>query len=333
MKTLTRCVAAVALTLPLAACGGGGAESDATPVTLVVPGPSCLNLYPLRTGIAEGIFEDVGIDLTVQVVQGSPGVLQALVSGKGDIGLPAPQPVVAAQANGADVSLFANVYARGSFRIIALDSGAGDLDDLRGKVIGVEASDGGETAYLHATMAGAGMTAGKDYEVKVVGDGGSAVAGFERSDIDAYAASNGAAATIRAAGVDTVDLSPPPSDSGFGNGLAAKNSWLDENRDTAEAVGRAFRQAAAYASDDVDAVLDACRETSPQEVEDRAYAEALLAAAAESMTPIDDDAWGSWRESGITTFLAETERQLGLAPGTVTPDGVFRTDLLEAINR
>lgn len=74
-----------------------------TELTVAVPNPSAITWLPMWVAIGEGYFEEEGMTLTVEAVDGSGQVLQAMAAGQAEIGAPGPGPVLAARARGVDV--------------------------------------------------------------------------------------------------------------------------------------------------------------------------------------------------------------------------------------
>ena len=72
-------------------------------ITIVVPNPSAINNFPLHVAIGEGYFEEEGLNVTVEAVNGSAAVLQVMASGQAQIGNPGPGPVLSARERGEDV--------------------------------------------------------------------------------------------------------------------------------------------------------------------------------------------------------------------------------------
>ena len=68
--------------------------------------------------IGEGYFEEEGLDITIETVDGSSSVLQVLSSGQAQIGAPGPGPVLAARARDVDVVLFYNLYPKSVFGLM-----------------------------------------------------------------------------------------------------------------------------------------------------------------------------------------------------------------------
>lgn len=64
----------------------GSASAETKELTIVVPNPSALNNFPLHVAVGEGYFEEEGIKVNIEAVNGSASVLQLLASGQADIG-------------------------------------------------------------------------------------------------------------------------------------------------------------------------------------------------------------------------------------------------------
>lgn len=257
-------------------------------VTVVVPNPSAITWTPMWVAIGEGFFADEGIDLTVEAVDGSAQVLQALAAGQADIGAPGAAPVLAARLRGVDVVYLYNLYPNSVFGLmVRADSPVTKPSDLKGKIVGIGTADGAEVGFTRALLSGSGMTEGKDYTFLPVGDGGLAAAAFLRGEIDAYAAAVSDAAIITARGLPLREITPEAYLAFFGNGYAALRSYIGANRDVIEGFGRAMVRGMKVAIDKSkrDVVLADTTAGNPQEGEDRAFAEALLGQAVARMEP------------------------------------------------
>ncbi len=114
-RTFGAAVAALAFAAGLAA---PAAAQDARQVTFVQPSPSAINSFPVFVAIGEGYFADEGLEVTVESLNGSGPVLQALSAGQAEFGRPGPGPVIAARSRGVDVVFIYNVAARSNFGIV-----------------------------------------------------------------------------------------------------------------------------------------------------------------------------------------------------------------------
>lgn len=308
----TALFAAVALAIVPVAADEARAQTD---ITVAVPNPSAITWTPLWVAIGEGFFQKEGLDISVEAVDGSAQVLQAMSAGQADIGAPGPGPLLAARARDVDVVFLYNLYPKSVFGLMVREESSYQApDDLKGQTIGVGTADGAEVAFTRAILNDAGMTEGEDYEFLPVGDGGIAAAAFLRGEVEAYAAAVSDAAIMRSRGLALREITPEPYLAYFGNGFAALRSYIDENPKVIEGFGRALVRGVKFMLDPAneDAVLKDAAAGNPQEGEDRNFAAALLASVAERMTPTETemangfgyqpaDHWKLWHESQVSS--------------------------------
>ncbi len=297
----------------VALAGMPASGQDLTPVTFVQPSPSAINSFPVFVAIGEGFFADEGLQVTVESINGSGPVLQALSAGQAHFGRPGPGPVLAARGRGVDVVFIYNVAARTNFGIVVeQDSEFESVTDLRGKTIGTGTADGAEVGFARNVLLGAGMTEGTDFTFLTVGDGGPATAAFTRGDMSAYAASTADAAILNQRGLPVRDITPEEYQSFFGNGLATMGDTIRDNPDLVEKFGRAFARGHAFALDDAnrETVLAHLKAGNQQESEDAEFASALFDAVRSKTIPIDaskglgyqpPEVWAEWQDSLIAT--------------------------------
>jgi NitT/TauT family transport system substrate-binding protein len=294
-RTLAAWALAIAAT-PAALLPGETAAQDLQDITVVLPNPSAINVFPLWVAIGEGYMADEGLNVTVQAVDGSSQVLQALSAGQAQIGLPGPAPVLAARARGVDVVFLFNLYAQSIFGIVVPEDSDYQLPaDLKGQTIGVGTADGAEVGFARAILSEAGLTEGDDYEFLPVGDGGPATVAFERGDIAAYAAAVSDAAIMESRGIALREITPAEFLAYFGNGFAAMRDYIEANPDVIEGFGRAFVRGIQFGMDPAnqEQVLKHTTAGNPTEGEDAQFAAALLEAIKGRMTPVEPErGWG-----------------------------------------
>jgi NitT/TauT family transport system substrate-binding protein len=275
----------------LAALAFGVQAQDLTPVTFVQPSPSAINSFPVFVAIGEGFFAEEGLEVTVESINGSGAVLQALASGQAQIGRPGPGPVLAARSRGEDIVFIYNVAARSNFGLVVeADSPIQSPAELKGKVVGTGTADGAEVGFARNVLSGAGLTEGTDYTFLTVGDGGPATAAFQSDAIDAYSASSADAAILNQRGVAVREITPPEYARFFGNGLATTGALVRDNPELVEKFLRAFMKGHAFALDDAnkEAVMAHLAAGNPQESEDPAFAAALFEVVRSKTIPIDE---------------------------------------------
>lgn len=307
-STGLRTVAGAAI---FAAMGFAGPAAAQTDITVAVPNPSAITWAPMWAAIGEGYFEEEGLNVDVQAVDGSSQVLQAMSAGQAQIGAPGPGPVLGARARGLDVVFIYNLYPKSVFGLLVRsDSDFNDPADLQGSTIGVGTADGAEVSFARAILSDAGMTEGDDYTFLPVGDGGTAAVAFLRGDVDAYAGAVSDAAILANRGLELREITPEPFLAFFGNGYAALQSYIDENPEVIEGFGRALVRGMRFIDDPAnkETALDHMAAGNPQEGEDREFAASLLDAVVERMTPTDayiaegfgfqpPEHWATWEAS------------------------------------
>ncbi len=309
MSTTKRLPFFIGAAMAMALSAASPQAQDLEQITFVQPSPSAINSYPVFVAIGEGYFAEEGLEVTVEAVNGSASVLQALAAGQAHFGRPGPAPVLGARARGVDAVFIYNVAARTNFGIVvAEDSDYQAIEDLKGTTVGTGTADGAEVGFARNVLTGQGLAEGTDYTFLTVGDGGPATAAFTRGDIVAYSASVADAAILTQRGLPVRDITPPEYQRFFGNGLATMGDTIRDNPELVEKFGRAFARAHAFALDDAnrDVVLAHLKEGNPQEGEDPAFQSALFDAVRAKTIPVDDsnglgylppDIWAEWQES------------------------------------
>lgn len=294
--------------LPAASLMGTSALAQSLrDITFVQPSPSAINSFPVFVAIGEGFFEEEGLNVTVEAINGSGAVLQALSAGQAHFGRPGPGPMIAARTRGVDAVHIYNVAARSNFGIaVQQDSDIQNVEQLRGKVIGTGTADGAEVGFARNVLTGAGMTEGEDYQFLTVGDGGPATAAFLNGEIDAYSASTADTAILNQRGMAVRDITPAEFGRFFGNGIATMADTIANDRELVEAWSRAFAKGHAFALDDAnrEAVLKHLADGNPQEGEDKEFQSALFDAVRSKTIPTDEaphlgwypaEVWEEWQ--------------------------------------
>ncbi|MEV4901276.1 ABC transporter substrate-binding protein [Citricoccus sp. NPDC055426] len=346
MSRKTLAAVGAASLLAITACGGPAAEqasqeeagSSASAggqhqLSVAMVTSSCLGFFPVYVAQEQGFFEENGVQVDIEVVNGSSAVLQAMLSGQVDLGTPGSIPVVLANSRGEDVQYVANVNPGGNFALVTPeDSGISDASQLEGKTIGVATADGGEVSFLETILREAGLEEGS-YEIMTVGEGGQAVAGFSRGDIDAYSASIDGVATLEQAGQPLQDISGNATNYLFGNGVAASSELIADQPEAIEAFGRAYRQATEHGLENPDDVVAACGQYQPQEVEDPEYATALLEASRKTVTSPDGDDFGYSNPEYWQQLIDDAVSSGEIEEGAVEADSLYTNEFVEGFNR
>jgi len=308
---------------------GGAHAQDLREITFVQPSPSAINSFPVFVAIGEGFFEEEGLDVTVEAINGSGAVLQALSAGQAHFGRPGPGPLIAAQSRGVNAVHIYNVAARSNFGIAVQEgSDIQDIEGLRGMVIGTGTADGAEVGFARNVMTSAGMTEGEDYEFLTVGDGGPATAAFLNEEIVAYSASTADTAILNQRGMAVRDITPAEFGRFFGNGIATMAETIENDRELVEAWSRAFARGHAFALDDAnrEAVLSHLADGNPQEGEDKEFQSALFDAVRSKTIPTDDSNHLGWYPAEVWQEWEDALVAGGEVPGPLDDLGAIWTN-------
>lgn len=311
MRRLTRSAAAVlgavSLTLAATACGGGddeGSNGSAKELVVMLPAPSGIAFYPVFVAEAKGYFGD-DVTIRTETADGSTAALQQVLSGQADVCLCSPGPALTAVGNGAEVTSVYTMYQSDVFSLVTEEgSDVTDIDDLRGSVIGVDVRAGGAESWVVALLSAAGLTIDEDYELIATGAGAQPATAFRKNEISAYAAAFTDVATLEARDFATQAITLPGSETYFDTMLVLSDEMVADEPEIVEAFGRGVAMGTLYGEQNPDEVLDIVEDTFPEEVQDRAFAQALLEATITlfQLPAEADGKWGSQVEGRFTTL-------------------------------
>lgn len=284
-----------------------------TTLTIALPSPGGLGYFAIYNAMGEGYFEEEGLTVETQSVNGSSQVIQAVLAGQAQLGHPGPGPLLNAREGGADLVYIFNYFTRSQFNLVVPEeSDYHSPTDLKGKVIGVGTADGAEVAFVRSIFDAEGMQEGEDYTFVTVGEGGMAVAGFMQEAIDAYASDTSGVATLQLRGVDLRVLTPPEFRGYFGNGYVVTREYMDENADVLERFGRALVKGLEFGQDrdNLEATLEHAKLGNPQQLEDMDFARALMGVYYDLTAATDPEkgygymdpaAWERWQETLVSS--------------------------------
>ncbi|WP_107676343.1 ABC transporter substrate-binding protein [Agrobacterium sp. LAD9] len=328
LKRLRQTFFSGCLVVSAIAFGSGSAQAqELKPVTIVLPGSSAMAWYPIVVAKEQGYFAEQGLDVSIQSVDGSGAVLQAMAAGRAEFGAPGPGPVLNAAARGGDIKFFYNLFARGLFMLAGDENdGITSAEQLRGKQIGVSTADGAEVSFTRNALASVGLQMG-DYKFVTIGQEGMAVTAFDRDTIAAFAASFTGIAVLKDRGVKVFDLTPPGFQL-FGNGLAVRGEIYRESPGLVAGFAKAVHKATLWGMENRAGVLKAGESFNPQEVERAEYAKTLLDSVIKQYQPLEgnklgylpDAGWQAWQHSQVST--GEMEAPLKDLSGVYTNEFV-----------
>jgi len=309
----------------------GGQAAEMQEIIVLLPNPSAVNVFNLCAAIGEGYLEEEGIQVDVEAVDGSGAVIQAMVAGQAQIGLPGPGPVLNARIAGEELRMFYNSFSQSLFGLVVpADSDVQSIEDLRGQTIGVGTSEGAEVSYARAILSDAGLVEDTDYEFLSVGDGGPATAAFERGEIAAYSAAISDMAIIESRGLALEEITPEKFLAFFGNGYAATAEYMDSNPDLIQGFTSALLRGNEWALDNKEGTLEHCAEMNPEEGMDAELTSALYEAIVPRSQPLGDDPVGYYPHDGWEAWEASLLDSGELEAPVDDLEGAYTNEYVEA---
>lgn len=205
--------------------------------------------YPFATlPKALGYFDQEGLDVNIVPGQSSVATAQLLLTGRADIGVAIPDPVMIQRAN-ANVQLltFYPVSRRGSARIVVLpDSPIQKIADLKGRKLGLPDLGAGSLVWLRARMKELGMGA-NDVQLIATGYGTPSFEALKNGAVDANLSFTGGVARQQAAGYALRMLPQLEAEKEqYSYNLIATQKYIDDNPDVIAKIGRATAKATVF---------------------------------------------------------------------------------------
>ena len=312
---------------PSDAGGGDGGLAEVTVTLNWVPYGEHAAFYH---GVEEGIFEEEGIDLTIQPGNGSGNTVQQVAQRNTDFGWADTPPLANAISSGMPVRSVGVFLQTGPSSVeFFADQGITEPADLVGKTVGGTPGD----AMYGTFPAWLELNGVDPADVNVVNvDAAGKIAALIEGKVDAIQGfHHDQAPTIENQTGQEVEALPF-ADFGMnllGTGLVANEALIAEDPELVEAMVRATSRSFLAASEDPDAAV-AAMAAGAEQAPDEAVLAAQLAATIELLNLADAPAPGVNTEEQWTdtlTFLSEnTDFDGGTTPADFW-DGSFGADL------
>lgn len=269
--------------------------------------------YPFATlPKALGYFEEEGLDVNIVPGQSSSATAQLLLTGRADIGVAQPDPVMIQRAKeNIPLVSFYPVSRRGTNRfIVNPDSPIQSIQDFKGKKVGVTDLGSGSVTYLKSRLKAAGMSE-DDVTMIVTGYGTPGFEALKNGVVDVGISFTGGIARQKVAGYELRMLpNTEAEENQYSYNLFATEEYIEENPDVIEGIGRATAKATVFLKTNPEAAVrafwKAYPDRAPKDPNDREALErdlAILKAQIHDMAADElpaDFAWGSQEEAVFT---------------------------------
>jgi len=160
---MRRILTRLALVLALSAAAGP-TPAAAKPVTFAYQTPTLNSTLPLIVGVDFGFFAAEGLEVKTVFIRGGPTAIAALVGGDVDYTIVAGVPAVRAIVQGAPVTIVRGMQPYMDYTLIGA-KGINQLNDLKGKIVGVTGAGGIAEYAAVEGLAKKGLVRDRDYKI------------------------------------------------------------------------------------------------------------------------------------------------------------------------
>src|ERR1700760_1692111 len=128
------------------------------------------NYFNLPIWIAkhQGLFEDEGLDVSIELYESVDEVTNRLRDGRAQLGYGITEHVVLDAEAGGHLEIIGGNITRLPFSLIA-GKNIRSFEDLRGKTVGVSSIEAGSSSLVMKLLAARGLEHQRDYRMRAVG--------------------------------------------------------------------------------------------------------------------------------------------------------------------
>jgi len=241
-KTIRVSACIVCLILSLAAIPAVLAEEQ----VLIAYGGHNETVVPMWVGIQKGFFKKYSLEVKMVQVRSGQMIMSTLAAGSVQAVWPAPSSVLNAASGGMKISCVAS----GSNRIpreLVVQKEIKSVEDLRGKVFGVQSIGGGMWLRAMIVLENLGVDADKyQLKMRVIGDDAMVIQALITGNVDAAILPYGFSGLAKRAGLrslaDTAELKAPFQ----GSSLCIQRGTVESSPDLVMRLVRGIIEAVAF---------------------------------------------------------------------------------------
>lgn len=229
-------------------------ETPPEPVTLKMGLVGRLSGYwPLWAAMEEGFFDDEAITIDLTFIDTDARLTSALIGGSVDLIANTVFIANAANQQGADLRLFCGLQNLPYYRFFTQPD-VTSLEDLEGKTLAVSEADTGADAFvIQEWLRPLGLEKDTNYEMTNAGGLANRLAALSSGAVDGTILVPPFDLQAIEAGFTQLGASPDAVPHFQWSAFIAKESWLQENSDTAVRFCRAIVNAAKFVQDPANA--------------------------------------------------------------------------------
>src|SRR5438067_2269860 len=329
-------------TLLLASLAFGVLAQNTPPLKkfrVLLPFRDGITFFPISTANQLGYLKEEGIDLDLQVVNGSSAVVQQLAGGNAQMAVILAPNTLLGFAEGVKYKAFYDFLTKNTFDVKVLpDAPINKLADLKGKNIGTIDLTRGDLPLLRAQLQRAGLVPTRDVTFVALGPAMAVHAlALKEGKVQALNLSWNNTVSVEAAGGKlkciTCDSEEPQLAS---ETTVATDSVFRQDRRYVVGLGRAMAKATLFAETNPDAAIAIMKKVAPAEHTDPAFTKTFFNAALVIMKPRQPGKYGLSDVSGwdrLQNFMSiPTEGATGMTT-KVDVKQLVTNELVDEMNR
>jgi NitT/TauT family transport system substrate-binding protein len=253
-----------------------------------------ITFFPISVANELGYLRDEGIDLDLQVANGSSAVVQQVAAGNAEIGVILAPNTLLGFSEGVKYKAFYDFLTKNSFDVKVIESSPINKPaDLKGKRIGTIDLTRGDLPLLRAELQRAGLNPQRDVQVVALGFNMSLHAqALKDGRVDALNISWNNTVGVESAGVRLKCVTCDEEFQLASETTVAPDGIFEQDRRYIIGFGRAMAKATLFAETNPDAAIAIMKKVAPQEQTDPAFTKTFFAAALGVMKPRQPGKYG-----------------------------------------
>ena len=332
----------ILLAVLLATCALGAAAQSAPPMkkfTVLLPFRVGITFFPLSVADQLGYLKEEGIDLDLQVANGSSAVVQQLAAGNAQMAVILAPNTLLGFAEGVKYKAFYDFLTRNTFDVKTLpNSPINKLTDLKGRNIGTIDLTRGDLPLLRAQLQRAGLNPARDVTFVALGPTMSVHAqALKDGKVQALNLSWNNTVSVEAAGGKLKCITCESEELQLASETTvATDAVFKQDRRYVIGLGRAMAKATLFAETNPDAAIAIMKKVAPQEHTDPAFTKTFFNAALAIMKPRQPGKYGLSDTGGwdrLQNFMSvPTEGATGMTT-KVDVKSLVTNELVDEMNR
>jgi len=253
-----------------------------------------ITFFPISVANELGYLRDEGINLDLQVANGSSAVVQQVAAGNAEIGVILAPNTLLGFSEGLKYKAFYDFLTKNSFDVKVIESSPINRPaDLKGKRISTIDLTRGDLPLLRAELQRAGLNPQRDVQVVALGFNMSLHAqALKDGRVDALNISWNNSVGVQSAGVRLKCITCDEEFQLASETTVVPDGIFEQDRRYIIGFGRAMAKATLFAETNPDAAIAIMKKVAPQEQTDPAFTKTFFAAALDVMKPRQPGKYG-----------------------------------------